>query len=107
MSGDLDAAGVKAAQLAWGEGTGPTSHDDMCAAIRAYLAHAQPERRGAEAMRERAAQEVDCVCLNREIALNATSQLQRWNACKTHRCGALTARAIRALPLPGDEEPTP
>lgn len=79
----------------------------LCAAIRAYLAAAQPERRGAEAMRERAAEVVDCGCDARAAVLGAPYAKAASRMCPHPPCGALEAQGIRALPLPGDKEPTP
>ena len=55
---------------------------------------------GAEAMRERAAEQVDCGCSWRADALAATNKGERFVACGNDPCGAIEARAIRALPLP-------
>lgn len=55
---------------------------------------------GAEAMRERAAAEIDCGCSWRDAALAATNKGERFVACGNDPCGAIEARAIRALPIP-------
>lgn len=59
---------------------------------------------GAEAMRERAAEQVDCGCSWRADALAATNKGERFVACGNDPCGAIEARAIRALPLPAAPE---
>lgn len=55
---------------------------------------------GAAEMRERAAEQVDCGCSWRADALAATNKGERFVACGNDPCGAIEARAIRALPLP-------
>lgn len=70
------------------------------ATIKADLTVAAAYRAGAEAMRERAAEQVDCGCSWRADALAATNKGERFVACGNDPCGAIEARAIRALPLP-------
>jgi len=53
---------------------------------------------GAAEMRERAAEQVDCGCSWRADALAATNKGERFVACGNDPCGAIEARAIRALP---------
>lgn len=70
----------------------------------AQLAEARAEgwHRGIEA----AAREVDCACeIAQKQAVIATTSPNggpRWMACGAVDCSALTAAAIRALPLPAD-----
>lgn len=59
---------------------------------------------GAAEMRERAAERVDCGCSWRADALAATNKGERFVACGNDPCGAIEARAIRALPLPAAPE---
>lgn len=59
---------------------------------------------GAAEMRERAAEQVDCGCSWRADALAATNKGERFVACGNDPCGAIEARAIRALPLPAAPE---
>ena len=61
-------------------------------------------KRGAEAMREAAAQEADCGCASREMVLarlESQGERQARYLC-THgdTCCATQAAAIRALPIP-------
>jgi len=69
----------------------------MCAGV---AAHAASYAAGAKAMREMAAKEADCGCLNRDAVLSAETKSDRWRACPRDPCGAVDAAAIRALPLP-------
>jgi hypothetical protein len=92
MAGDeLDAEALDIAKSAYLSEMGGTkvNHMALVAALRAYLRHAQPERKGAEAMRERAAHVLFLARTgDQDTDLRSISS------------------AIRALPLPGDKEPT-
>lgn len=62
-------------------------------------------KRGAEAMREAAAREIECGCdpdrRARVLAVPPNSGA-RWEACGEANCCAIDAAAIRALPAPED-----
>jgi hypothetical protein len=65
-------------------------------------------RRGAEAMREAVAVEMDCRCaaraeMVRYLATLGNHTAERWRICKHANCAAETAYIIRALPLPEDK----
>jgi hypothetical protein len=72
---------------------------DDGAAIAAWNRRAPGWEAGAEAMREAAACNIDCVCECRDAVLAAKRDAERWRACGCDPCGALEAAAIRALPL--------
>jgi hypothetical protein len=54
----------------------------------------------AKAERERCAALVDCACAHKAdvLAVRSENSGDRWRACGSSPCGALEARAIRALP---------
>lgn len=68
--------------------------DSMAAAIAAVA----PLIAAAE--RERCASLVDCACAHKADVLDVRDENSgdRWRACGSSPCGALEARAIRALP---------
>ena len=73
-------------------------------AVKDCLTTQAAYRAGAAEMRERAAEQVDCGCSWRADALAATNKGERFVACGNDPCGAIEARAIRALPLPAAPE---
>ena len=92
---DVPIEWMRTAENAWNT-THATGRTGAC--MRAAIAAVAPLI--AKAERERCAALVDCECAHKSdvLAVRNENSASRWRACGQSPCGALEARAIRALP---------